>query len=63
MNTGFILMAQYSGQAIIPRDMVCKDHVTHLTTDMFQHKSWLDRSKSQSRGWSRAKKAQKYPHY
>lgn len=38
MNTAFILMAQYNGQAIIPLDRVCKDYFTHLTTDMFQRK-------------------------
>ncbi|GLO24205.1 pyocin activator PrtN family protein [Pseudomonas putida] len=26
MNTAFLLMAQYNGQAIIPIDLVCKDY-------------------------------------
>lgn len=38
MNTTFLLMAQYGGQAIIPLDQVCKDYFTHLTPDMFQRK-------------------------
>lgn len=38
MNTAFILMAQYDGQAVIPLDRVCKDYFTHLTPDMFQRK-------------------------
>ncbi|WP_349970908.1 pyocin activator PrtN family protein [Pseudomonas caspiana] len=38
MNTAFILMAQYSGRAIIPLDEVCKDYFTHLTPEMFQRK-------------------------
>ncbi|NNA59249.1 MULTISPECIES: pyocin activator PrtN family protein [Pseudomonas] len=38
MNTAFILMAQYNGQAIIPLDRVCRDYFTHLTPDMFQRK-------------------------
>lgn len=39
MNTIFLLMAQYNGQAIIPLEMVCKDYFTHLTPDMFQRKA------------------------
>ncbi|AZD84914.1 hypothetical protein C4K14_2080 [Pseudomonas chlororaphis subsp. aureofaciens] len=38
MNTAFILMAQYNGQAIIPLERVCKDYFTHLTVEMFQRK-------------------------
>lgn len=38
MNTAFILMAQYNGQAIIPLEQVCQDYFTHLTTAMFQRK-------------------------
>ncbi|AZE04164.1 pyocin activator PrtN family protein [Pseudomonas chlororaphis] len=38
MNTAFILMAQYNGQAIIPLERVCQDYFTHLTPDMFQRK-------------------------
>jgi len=38
MNTAFILMAQYDGQAIISLERVCKDYFTHLTPDMFQRK-------------------------
>ncbi|QXI30485.1 pyocin activator PrtN family protein [Pseudomonas vanderleydeniana] len=38
MNTAFILMAQYDGQAIIPLERICKDYFTHLTPDMFQRK-------------------------
>jgi hypothetical protein len=39
MNTVFLLMAQYDGQAIIPLDRVCKDYFTHLTPEMFQRKA------------------------
>ena len=39
MNTLFLLMAQYNGQAIIPLDVVCKDYFTHLTPEMFQRKA------------------------
>lgn len=38
MNTFFLLMAQYNGQAIIPLGQVCKDYFTHLTVEMFQRK-------------------------
>ncbi|MDR8387423.1 pyocin activator PrtN family protein [Pseudomonas sp. JL2] len=38
MNTAFILMAQYNGQAIISLEQVCQDYFTHLTPDMFQRK-------------------------
>lgn len=38
MNTFFLLMAQYNGQAIIPLGEVCKDYFTHLTVEMFQRK-------------------------
>ncbi len=31
MNTLFLLMAQYSGQAIIPIDTVCADYFSHLS--------------------------------
>ena len=38
MNTAFILMAQYEGQAIISLELVCRDYFTHLTPDTFQRK-------------------------
>jgi len=38
MNTAFVLMAQYSGMAIISLEQVCSDYFTHLTPDMFQRK-------------------------
>lgn len=38
MNTAFILMAQYNGQAVIPLASVCKDYFSHLTPEMFQRK-------------------------
>lgn len=38
MNTAFILMAQYDGQAIISLEVVCRDYFTHLTPDMLQRK-------------------------
>lgn len=37
MNTLFLLMAQYEGQAVIPLDRVCKDYM-HLTVEKFKRK-------------------------
>lgn len=31
MNTAFLLLAQYDGQAVIPIDLVCRDYFSHLT--------------------------------
>ncbi len=31
MNTAFLLLAQYDGQAVIPIDRVCQDYFSHLT--------------------------------
>ncbi|MFD2883207.1 pyocin activator PrtN family protein [Pseudomonas lini] len=33
MNTVFLLMAQYNGQAIIPLERVCADYFSHLTPE------------------------------
>ncbi|MFR0674615.1 pyocin activator PrtN family protein [Enterobacterales bacterium AW_CKDN230030176-1A_HGKHYDSX7] len=38
MNTAFVLMAQYNGQAIISLERVCIDYFTHLSPEMFQRK-------------------------
>ncbi len=38
MNTAFLLMAQYNGQAIIPLEQVCRDYFCHLSPEMFQRK-------------------------
>lgn len=38
MNTAFLLMAQYNGQAIIPLERVCADYFSHLTPDKLQRK-------------------------
>lgn len=38
MNTTFLLMAQYNGQAVIPIDRVCSDYFAHLTPDKFMRK-------------------------
>ncbi len=38
MNTAFLLMAQYNGQAIIPIEMVCRDFFSHLTLAKFLRK-------------------------
>lgn len=38
MNTLFLLMAQYNGQAIIPVDTVCADYFSHLTADKLKRK-------------------------
>jgi len=37
MNTLFLLMAQYEGQAVIPLDKVCSDYM-HLTVEKFKRK-------------------------
>lgn len=38
MNTAFLLMAQYDGQAIIPLERVCADYFAHLTPDKLKAK-------------------------
>lgn len=38
MNTAFLLMAQYDGQAIIPAETVCKDYFSHLSYAKFLRK-------------------------
>jgi hypothetical protein len=38
MNTAFLLMAQYDGQAVIPVSQVAKDYFPHLSTDKFLRK-------------------------
>lgn len=38
MNTGFLLMAQYNGSAVIPVEKVCKDYFPHLCQDVFLRK-------------------------
>lgn len=38
MNTSFLLMAQYDGQAVIPADKVCADYFNHLTLPKFLRK-------------------------
>lgn len=38
MNTQFLLMAQYSGQAIIPLERVCSDYFSHLTPEIFKRR-------------------------
>ncbi|MGY1952535.1 pyocin activator PrtN family protein [Pseudomonas pergaminensis] len=37
MNTLFLLMAQYNGQAVISLDRVCADYM-NLTVEKFKHK-------------------------
>lgn len=39
MNTAFLLMAQYNGQAIIPIERVCEDYFRHLTPEKFLRKT------------------------
>ncbi|MFB8828349.1 pyocin activator PrtN family protein [Azotobacter sp. CWF10] len=39
MNTMFLLMAQYNGQAIIPLERVCEDYFRHLTPEKFLRKA------------------------
>jgi hypothetical protein len=38
MNTQFLLMAQYSGLAIIPLERVCADYFSHLTPEKMKVK-------------------------
>ncbi|GLQ26105.1 MULTISPECIES: pyocin activator PrtN family protein [Sulfitobacter] len=38
MNTAFLLMAQYDGQAVIPADRVRADYFSHLTLPKFLRK-------------------------
>ncbi|MGA0595428.1 pyocin activator PrtN family protein [Enterovirga sp. CN4-39] len=38
MNTAFLLLAQYDGQAVIPIDRVCRDYFSHLTPDKLVRK-------------------------
>lgn len=38
MNTSFLLMAQYSGKAIIPVEDLCRDYFPHLTPEKFVRK-------------------------
>lgn len=38
MNTLFLLMAQYGGQAIIPLDRLCLDYFSHLTPEKMKRK-------------------------
>lgn len=38
MNTAFLLMAQYSGKAVIPLADVCRDYFSHLTAEIFLRK-------------------------
>jgi hypothetical protein len=38
LNTAFLLMAQYDGQAIIPVESVCADYFPHLRPDQFVRK-------------------------
>lgn len=38
MNTAFLLMAQYNGQAIIPLASVCTDYFSHLSPEKMVRK-------------------------
>ena len=38
MNTAFLLMAQYNGQAIIPLERICADYFSHLTPEKMKIK-------------------------
>ncbi|MHA7114687.1 pyocin activator PrtN family protein [Pseudomonas promysalinigenes] len=38
MNTHFLLLAQYGGQAIIPIERVCLDYFSHLTPEKMKGK-------------------------
>lgn len=38
MNTSFLLMAQYNGQAVIPAGVVVRDYFPHLSLDKWLRK-------------------------
>lgn len=38
MNTAFLLMAQYNGQAVVPIEVVARDYFSHLTADKLVRK-------------------------
>ncbi|ALE88005.1 pyocin activator PrtN family protein [Pseudomonas versuta] len=38
MNTQFLLLAQYGGQAIIPLERICADYFSHLTPEKMKMK-------------------------
>jgi hypothetical protein len=38
VNTTFLLMAQYGGQAVIPLAAVCKDYFSHMTPEVMVRK-------------------------
>ena len=38
LNTSFLLMAQYSGRAVIPLELVCRDYFSHLDVPKFLRK-------------------------
>lgn len=38
LNTAFLLMAQYSGKAIVPVEDVCRDYFSHLDPVKFLRK-------------------------
>lgn len=38
MNTAFLLMAQYNGQAVIPLATVCADYFSHLSPEKMVRK-------------------------
>ena len=38
LNTAFLLMAQYDGQAVIPLETVRRDYFSHLNMDHFMRK-------------------------
>ena len=39
MNTAVLLMAQYSGRAVIPVEDVCRDYFCHLSPEKFVKKA------------------------
>lgn len=41
MNTAFLLMAQYSGRAVIPVEDLCRDYFQHLSVEKFIRKASL----------------------
>lgn len=58
MNTQFLLLAQYGGQAIIPLERICADYFSHLTPEKMKVASGqidlplvpMERSQKSARG-------------
>jgi hypothetical protein len=61
MNTAFLLMAQYGGEAIIPIEDVCKDYFSHLNATKLVQKYRLAKLQSRSSASKPAKNPLRAP--